>query len=91
MQGSYHNYFHVYDRNGKQDRCIEASKTPKKKPARPMPKLRGKASPAKEDEGETDLDKKVLHCSWHPSSPIVAVAALNTVYVYTDDGTTPSL
>jgi hypothetical protein len=33
---------------------------------------------------------QVLHCSWHPSQPVVAVAALNTVYVYTDDGTTPS-
>jgi serine/threonine-protein phosphatase 2A regulatory subunit B len=64
MTGSYHNYFHVYDRNGKQDRCIEASKTPKKKPARAMPKLKGKASPAKDDEGETDLDKKVMSPSF---------------------------
>eukprot|EP00285_Hemiselmis_virescens_P013396 CAMPEP_0173384490 /NCGR_PEP_ID=MMETSP1356-20130122/7059_1 /TAXON_ID=77927 ORGANISM="Hemiselmis virescens, Strain PCC157" /NCGR_SAMPLE_ID=MMETSP1356 /ASSEMBLY_ACC=CAM_ASM_000847 /LENGTH=464 /DNA_ID=CAMNT_0014339867 /DNA_START=34 /DNA_END=1428 /DNA_ORIENTATION=+ len=86
MTGSYHNFFHVYDRNGRQDRCIEATKSAKKKPARPMPKLRGKGSPSKE-ETEMDLDKKVLHCSWHPNLPVVAVGVLNTVYVYADDAT----
>lgn len=34
MTGSYHNMFHVYDRWGRTDSCIEASKNPpKKKPA----------------------------------------------------------
>ena len=28
LTGSYHNYFHIYDKNGKNDVCIEASKYP---------------------------------------------------------------
>jgi len=84
MTGSYNNFFHVYDRNGRSDRCIEATKKPNKKPTRPMPKLRGKGSAAPE-ETEMDLDKKVLHCSWHPSMPLVAVGVLNSVYVFSDE------
>ena len=25
---------------------------------------------------------QVLHCAWHPTEPVVAVGALNTVFVY---------
>ena len=31
------------------------------------------------------MDKKVLHCAWHPTDPCVAVGACNTVYVYYND------
>jgi len=31
VTGSYHNQFHIYERNSKNDLCIEASKNPKKK------------------------------------------------------------
>mmetsp|Transcript_38794 Transcript_38794/g.91624 ORF Transcript_38794/g.91624 Transcript_38794/m.91624 type:complete len:469 (+) Transcript_38794:203-1609(+) len=82
MTGSYHNFFHIYDRIGRGDACIECVKTPKKKPPSrsrlnlPRPK-------AKPDEGiEMDLDKKVLHCSWHPTDPMLAVGVLNNVFVY---------
>eukprot|EP00281_Chroomonas_sp_CCMP1168_P020319 CAMPEP_0206227794 /NCGR_PEP_ID=MMETSP0047_2-20121206/8818_1 /ASSEMBLY_ACC=CAM_ASM_000192 /TAXON_ID=195065 /ORGANISM="Chroomonas mesostigmatica_cf, Strain CCMP1168" /LENGTH=463 /DNA_ID=CAMNT_0053650979 /DNA_START=64 /DNA_END=1455 /DNA_ORIENTATION=+ len=86
ITGSYHNFFHVYDKNGKVDSCIEATKTPKKKPGLARPKFpRGKATAPSPETTEMDLDKKVLHCSWHPSLPVVAVGALNNVFVYQDD------
>jgi hypothetical protein len=31
------------------------------------------------------MDKKVLHCAWHPTEPCVAVGACNTVYIYHND------
>eukprot|EP00281_Chroomonas_sp_CCMP1168_P029311 CAMPEP_0206238552 /NCGR_PEP_ID=MMETSP0047_2-20121206/14881_1 /ASSEMBLY_ACC=CAM_ASM_000192 /TAXON_ID=195065 /ORGANISM="Chroomonas mesostigmatica_cf, Strain CCMP1168" /LENGTH=468 /DNA_ID=CAMNT_0053663105 /DNA_START=68 /DNA_END=1474 /DNA_ORIENTATION=- len=85
MTGSYHSFFHVYDRNGKTDTCIQASNTSPKKPMHTKPKgVRGKP-PGPEMPTEMDLDKKVLHCSWHPALPVVAVGTLNTVYIYQDD------
>eukprot|EP00285_Hemiselmis_virescens_P001614 CAMPEP_0173415650 /NCGR_PEP_ID=MMETSP1356-20130122/84977_1 /TAXON_ID=77927 ORGANISM="Hemiselmis virescens, Strain PCC157" /NCGR_SAMPLE_ID=MMETSP1356 /ASSEMBLY_ACC=CAM_ASM_000847 /LENGTH=463 /DNA_ID=CAMNT_0014377915 /DNA_START=40 /DNA_END=1431 /DNA_ORIENTATION=- len=84
ITGSYHNYFHVYDRNGKTDTCVEATKVPKKKSGvLPKPKFR---SGKKDEVLEMDLDKKIMHCSWHPTQPAVAVGALNTVFVYAADG-----
>jgi len=80
ITGSYHNYFHVYDRNGKTDTCVEATKAPKKKvgvlPKKPF--SRG----GKKEVPEMDLDKKIMHCSWHPTQPLVAVGGLNTVFLY---------
>jgi serine/threonine-protein phosphatase 2A regulatory subunit B len=29
-----------------------------------------------------DFNKKILHCSWHPSANIVALAATNNLYIF---------
>jgi serine/threonine-protein phosphatase 2A regulatory subunit B len=29
-----------------------------------------------------DFSKKILHCAWHPSANIVALAATNTLYIF---------
>jgi serine/threonine-protein phosphatase 2A regulatory subunit B len=34
------------------------------------------------DVADIDFSKKVLHFSWHPSEDIVAVAGVNSLYVY---------
>jgi len=85
MTGPYHNYFHIYDRIGKGDVCIEATKMPKKKligkTRLNLPRAKSKR-PDEAAAGDMDLDKKVLHCAWHPSEPCVAVGALNTVFLY---------
>ncbi|EKX40353.1 hypothetical protein GUITHDRAFT_113590 [Guillardia theta CCMP2712] len=79
LTGSYHNYLHIYERIGKGDVCIEAAKKPVSKSRLNLPRPKSKKP---EEVTEMDLDKKVLHCAWHPSDPCVAVGALNTVYVY---------
>lgn len=92
LTGSYHNYLHIYDRIGKGDVCIEASKTPKKRLASKARLNLPRPKPKKpEDAAEMDMDKKVLHCAWHPTEPCVAVGACNTVYVYHNDDHQPKL
>ena len=60
LTGSYHNYLHIYDRIGKGDVCIEATKTPKKrlvsKGRLNLPRPKAKKP---EETGEMDMDKKV--------------------------------
>jgi len=69
--GSYNNKFHIYDRYGKMEACIEASKmTSTLGPLHPKPDF-------------MDFNRKIMHLTWHPSQPIVAVAGLNNLYIYT--------
>lgn len=90
MTGSYHNMFHVYDRWGRTDSCIEASKNPpKKKPATGLQRaglqLGLTRTKSKKDEisaDQMDFAKKVLHMAWHPTQNIIAVSALNNLFVY---------
>lgn len=91
LTGSYHNYFHIYDRNGKNDVCIEASKfaQPKKSKGGLVPKMkglaRGKKDTKKNDEinpDTIDYTKKALHVAWHPKENLIAVGAANNLYLY---------
>lgn len=67
LTGSYHNYFHIYDRNSKKDVCIEASKyTQKPKASKSIMKLGRKKETKKNDEinpDTIDFTKKALHVS----------------------------
>jgi len=88
LTGSYHNYFHIYDRNSKNDVCIEASKfaqKPKNKSVMKM-KLPGrKKDPKKSDDinpDSIDFTKKALHVTWHPKENLIAVGAANNLYLY---------
>eukprot|EP00002_Diphylleia_rotans_P000837 TRINITY_DN1044_c0_g1_i1.p1 TRINITY_DN1044_c0_g1~~TRINITY_DN1044_c0_g1_i1.p1 ORF type:complete len:473 (-),score=109.79 TRINITY_DN1044_c0_g1_i1:524-1942(-) len=89
LTGSYHNLFHVYDRSGRSDCCIEASKVPPKKKPTTKSKLgigRSKKDVKARDDlisvDQMDFNKKALHLSWHPTQNIVVVAALNHLYLY---------
>lgn len=90
LTGSYHNYFHIYDRNGKNDVCIEASKFAQpKKPKSLSSKVkgltRGKKDTKKSDEinpDTIDYTKKALHVAWHPKENLIAVGAANNLYLY---------
>lgn len=86
MTGSYHNYFRIYDAEGgggaAGEITLQADKSAFKAkkiggtnpPARP-----GAARPA---NGKTnivstegiDFNKKILHGSWHPREPTLAIA-----------------
>jgi len=83
--GGYHNYFHILERNGKNDVAIEASKVvPKKKAAKKSFGRGGKKNAGGMDVPieSIDFDKKVLHLAWHPRENILAVAAMNNLYIY---------
>jgi len=86
LTGSYHNYFHIYDRNSKNDVCIEASKfSDKRKPGKSLIKLgRSKKEPKKDEinPDQIDFTKKALHVAWHPKQNLIAVGAANNLYLY---------
>mmetsp|Transcript_21399 Transcript_21399/g.41959 ORF Transcript_21399/g.41959 Transcript_21399/m.41959 type:complete len:498 (+) Transcript_21399:312-1805(+) len=85
--GSYSSQFHILDRNGKSNLCIEAGKMPPKQ-ALSFRKQGIDFSPSMEissdnlKSGPLDYNRKALHMSWHPQVPLVAVAGLNNLFIY---------
>jgi len=89
--GSYSNVYHVYDRLGRSDTCIELSKHASEGSAAESQRRAGAMGAvgrsmrgvgrARRDDGH-DFEKKVLHLDWHPQREIIAVAGLNKLYVY---------
>jgi len=93
LTGSYHNYFHIYDKNGKNDVCIEASKYAIKKTQKSSlttkMKLPGRKSKDTKGKHEVEINpdaiefsKKALHVAWHPKENLIAVGAANNLYLY---------
>jgi len=92
LTGSYHNYFHIYDRSGKNDVCIEASKFAQAKPKTKglTGKMKGLAGRKSKDTKKNDeinpdtidYTKKALHVAWHPKDNLIAVGAANNLYLY---------
>lgn len=82
LTGSYHNNFHVYDRESKNECQLEASKLASKtKKAVPMKPGRKKTKDELNPDS-IDFSKKVLHTSWHPYENIIAVAASNNLFIF---------
>jgi serine/threonine-protein phosphatase 2A regulatory subunit B len=89
VTGGYHNLFYVFDKNGKNDVCIEASKNVPAKNKKPAKTTFGKSSSSKKGSlgpdiavDQIDFEKKVLHLTWHPTQNILAVATLNNLYLF---------
>ncbi|KXS18579.1 protein phosphatase 2A regulatory subunit PR55, partial [Gonapodya prolifera JEL478] len=91
LTGSYSNYFHIYDRNGKNDIVLQADKSAfkakkagsaKNKPTATV----GKGKVSKKEEllnvDALDFGKKILHASWHPRENTVALAATNNLFLF---------
>lgn len=90
--GTYSNLIHLFGSDGASDSVIEASRDPLRRrkmifegPARPSPTVNINTCPGNGfmDAAETiDFTKKLLHMSWHPKEDIIAVAASNSLYIY---------
>ncbi len=86
--GSYKNQFHIFDRYGKSHTPIEASRVSGVKPVKKEKKTsllgRTKSKSKSQDEAfeTSDFSKKCLHMSWHPQENTVAVAAVNSLYIF---------
>eukprot|EP01133_Synstelium_polycarpum_P010998 gene10998-12810_t len=88
LTGSYNNFFHIYDRNTKNDVCLEASKAaikPKSKNSL-TGKMKLRSSSKKESKRPDDINpdtidftKKALHVSWHPKENLIAIGANNMI------------
>jgi serine/threonine-protein phosphatase 2A regulatory subunit B len=84
MTGSYHNYFRIYDTDGKDDVILQADKSAFKTAKKIG--TGGKGTPQKPNGLATkpalpsdavDFSKKILHGSWHPKESTVAVSCLS--------------
>lgn len=92
LTGSYKNNFHIFDKNGKTHTIIEATRTPKKRKSSLLSRANNvvaaavsKQTPAKKkDEAfePQDFQKKVLHMTSHPQENTIAVAAVNSLYIF---------
>lgn len=88
LTGSYNNYFHIYDRNTKDDILLQADKSAFKAKKVGSTKNRGvgfnkKARADDPANGEAaDFSKKILHMSWHPQENTIALAATNNLFLF---------
>ncbi len=82
MTGSYHNYFRLYDIEGKSPEItLQADKSAfKAKKIGTAPGKGGKANGMRKDPIATeaiDFNKKILHGSWHPRENTIAIAGMS--------------
>jgi len=90
VTGAYHNFFHVFDRNGKRVTDMRATKPAA--PSSPTQVLKRKfgkkrANTMKENQcplnpDDVDFNQKILHVAWHPTENKVAMAAKESLYIY---------
>ncbi|GAM22717.1 hypothetical protein SAMD00019534_058920 [Acytostelium subglobosum LB1] len=70
LTGSYNNFFHIYERDSKQDVFMEASRNAYRPRTRSMADL------------SLDFTKKALHVSWHPTENLIALGTSNSMYLF---------
>lgn len=88
MTGSYNNFFHIFDRNSKNDLCLEASREAIKPKQILKPRRVAVTGKRKKDDITVeclDFSKKILHTAWHPQENIIAVAATNNLYLFQEE------
>jgi serine/threonine-protein phosphatase 2A regulatory subunit B len=77
LTGSYHNHFLVHDAVAGESTTIEAKDDTYDGSNAVAVNLR-----EAKVENDFDFSKKVLHVSWHPGNDVLAVAAMNKIYIY---------
>lgn len=87
VTGSYNNFFRTFKRDTATDSTYEASLDLYKIQAmyRSKKNTQGLIGRKRKEEIFTehlDFSKKILHCAWHPSNNIVALAATNNLYIF---------
>jgi serine/threonine-protein phosphatase 2A regulatory subunit B len=93
ITGSYNNQFRIFDRASKRDTLYEASHKAVDFPEHnlvPIRLLPGSAPPGRRDTpqlgdtyvDEIDYNQKALLPLWHPHEPILAIAAVNNLFVF---------
>ena len=80
VTGSYGDRFCVYDSAGKTETSMELGRV-----GPVPPSAHSSVTGAHPDVDTLDLNRKVLHCSWHPHADCVAVAGLNNLFIYNAD------
>jgi serine/threonine-protein phosphatase 2A regulatory subunit B len=96
LTGSYHNLFKITSRLTRKDAIFEASR---EQAIRPRQLLKAKkilpsARRNRRDEINPDsleFTKKILHCAYHPTDNIIAIATAHNLFTYVaKDSSSPS-
>jgi len=84
ITGSYHNHFHIYDKEGKSDVRVEATKYKRRNSITQRMRFSRRKEPKKEevDPDQLEYTKKALHVAWHPKEDIVAIGASSNMFLY---------
>ncbi|KAF0710189.1 Aste57867_5640 [Aphanomyces stellatus] len=91
ITGSYNSEFHIYDRYGRSDYCLNPlSNAGRRRSSAPHTAISRTLAAGGEAE-PLDYKSKVLQTTWHPTNNEVAVAIKNNLYLYTTkpDAQTP--
>ena len=87
MFGDSYECFRMFERGGRQDVTLEASR----EVSQPLMALKPRRVCAggkrrKDEVGVDSLDfsRKILHTTWHPHDNIIAVATTNNLYIFQD-------
>lgn len=87
LTGSYHNLFRIFNREQQADVTLEASRDNICGPShvlQPLSILSGaqrKTNPQQLHVDAMDFNLKIMHSAWHPTRPILALAAVNNLYL----------
>lgn len=83
VTGSYNSEFHIYDRYGRTDYCLNPhSNAGRRRSSAPHTAITSQIASRAEAE-PLDYKSKVMQTTWHPTANEVAVAIRNNLYVYT--------
>lgn len=88
MTGTYHNLFRVFDRPTNNDILLEASRDNITGPSHvlhPIQVLSGNEKKMYQEQihvDEMDFAAKIMHSDWHHSRGILALAAVNNLYIF---------
>ncbi|RHY29306.1 hypothetical protein DYB32_005244 [Aphanomyces invadans] len=82
ITGSYNSEFHIFDRYGRSDYCLNPVSTAGRRRSSAPHHAISKTLANGGDSDSLDFTSKVLQTTWHPTSNEVAVAIKNTVYLY---------
>ncbi len=96
LTGSYHNLFKITSRLSQKDAIFESSR---EQAIRPQQLLKSKkvlqsARRNRRDEINPDsleFSKKILHCAYHPTDDIIAIATAHNLFTYIAKDSSSSL
>ncbi|OQR99228.1 protein phosphatase PP2A regulatory subunit B [Achlya hypogyna] len=82
ITGSYNSEFHIYDRYGRTDYCLNPmAHSGRRRSSAPHNAIARQLAGGSEPEA-LDYRSKVLQATWHPTQNEVAVAVRNSLFVY---------
>lgn len=88
LGGSYNNLFRVFDRETSEDTLLHASRDALFASTHilsPVNVISGQEQPTLRTDIHADainLNQKIMNLAWHPTRPIVALAAVNNLYLF---------